>query len=144
MMLKHNIDSSGYYDMLINKIMFRKISDFIIISLFIDNKYLRLLFNCHQISSRSFFWKGRQFHICARCTGIFVGVLFSPSMLIFWKYSIYIFPLSFIVLSIDGVTQLFKLRESNNLLRFITGFFFGYSFLSFVVYTIMYLFRELH
>ncbi len=124
--------------------MFKKHIDYIIISLFIDNRYLRLLFNCHQISARSFFWKGRQFHICARCTGIFVGVLFSPSMLIFWEYSVYIFPLSFIVLSIDGVTQLLKLRESNNLIRLITGFFFGYSFFSFIVYTIMRLFRGLH
>ncbi len=124
--------------------LLKKLIDFIIINLFIDNRYLHLLFNCHQISSRSFFWKGRQFHICARCTGIFVGVLFSPSMLIFWKYSIYIFPLSFIVLGIDGVTQLLKFRESNNRLRFITGFFFGYSFLSFIVYTIMRLFQGLH
>lgn len=123
--------------------MVKKLIDFIIISLFIDNRYLHLLFNCHQISSRSLFWKGRQFHICARCTGIFVGVLLSPSMLIFWEYSRYIFPLSFIVLSIDGVTQLLKLRESNNLIRLITGFFFGYSFFSFIVYTIMRLFRGL-
>lgn len=129
---------------MINKIVFKKLIDFIIISLFIDNRYLRLLFNCHQISSRSFFWNGRQFHICARCTGILVGVILSPSMLIFWKYSIYLFPLSFFVLGIDGVTQLFKLRESNNLIRIITGFFFGYSFLGFVVYTIMYLFQVLH
>lgn len=124
--------------------MLKKFIDFIIISLFIDNKYFHLLFNCHQISSRSFFWKGRQFHICARCTGIFVGVLFSPSMLIFWKYSIYIFPFSFFVLTIDGVTQLLKLRESNNLIRVITGFLFGYSFLSFIVYTIIFLFQWLH
>ena len=28
---------------------------------------------CHQISERSFFIKGYQFPVCARCTGVFFG-----------------------------------------------------------------------
>ena len=28
---------------------------------------------CHQRADRSFYWKGRKFPLCARCTGVLVG-----------------------------------------------------------------------
>lgn len=38
--------------------------------------YKRLEFTvCHRLPQRSFFWKGRQFPVCARCTGIHIGYL---------------------------------------------------------------------
>ena len=28
---------------------------------------------CHQMPERSFFYKGKQFPVCARCTGVIIG-----------------------------------------------------------------------
>ena len=30
---------------------------------------------CHQRADRSFYWKGRKFPLCARCTGVLVGYI---------------------------------------------------------------------
>ena len=87
---------------------------------------------CHRIPERSFFIKGYQFPVCARCTGFYI------SLIIYFTYTYYYFVdynpflLSFAILlliptAIDGLTQLFELRESNNTLRFITGILGGLS-----------------
>ena len=86
---------------------------------------------CHQIASRSFFYKGYQFPICARCTGVLVGYILA---LIFFEVIIvgYVFCIALIIpMLVDGGTQLFKLRESNQLLRIITGIMGGYGILTF-------------
>ena len=44
-----------------------------------------------------------------------------------------------IPMAIDGLTQLFKLRESNNLIRFVTGSFSGISIAFILLYLILYL-----
>ena len=82
---------------------------------------------CHQRPDRSFFYKGHQFPLCARCTGLVIGTIFyvTYSFLIPIHYSYHLLLLS-IVLHIpyiaDGTTQYLGLRESNNTLRFVTGF----------------------
>ena len=38
-------------------------------------RFLQILFGCHARPDRSFFFRGRQFPICARCTGELVGML---------------------------------------------------------------------
>ncbi len=85
---------------------------------------------CHRRPERSFFIRGHQFPVCSRCTGIIMGAAF------FMVYS-YIEPIHYdwnmLVVSIllqlpyiiDGFTQYLGLRESNNTLRFITGFMGG-------------------
>lgn len=117
----------------------------IIIKLFIDNPYLKYIVSCHQLTDRSLHLNGRQFHICARCTGIVTGLLFSP-ILVFMehKISFYLFFVGAVIVSIDGITQLMKLRKSNNVLRLISGFLFGFPFLGFVLYVAKLLFQELH
>jgi len=97
--------------------------------IFIDNPYISYIFRCHNIQERSFFLKGRQFHICARCTGILVGFFIFPILLPFNNsIMLWFVILSITSISIDGFTQLFQLRESNNTLRFITGVLFGIAF----------------
>jgi len=44
-----------------------------------------------------------------------------------------------IPMAIDGLTQLFKLRESNNLIRFVTGSLSGISIAFIILYLILYL-----
>lgn len=89
-------------------------------------KWLPILFGCHCRSDRSFFYKDKQFPICARCTGELVGILCAP----FLFYSI---DVPFIMVSVvlmlpmifDGFLQLLTKYESNNYWRFITGALFG-------------------
>ena len=124
----------SYY---INIILYR-------IDILIYNQIMNICkYLCHQKPERSFFYKQKQFPICSRCTGIVIGAVIgfiiasitAPNLL---------FILGFIPLIVDGTTQYFGLRKSNNTLRFITGLLCGFS-LPFVVfktvnYTILYIF----
>jgi len=86
---------------------------------------------CHQKPERSFFWKGKQFPICARCTGIYVGYLalplflFSVVQLNIWWTIAFVLPTY-----IDGVTQNNFNRESTNFLRLSTGILAGIGLMS--------------
>ena len=89
---------------------------------------------CHQKPERSFFWKGKQFPVCARCTGIYLGYLSFPLFnfeLI--ELSSWICVLLFAPTIIDGLTQAFCKRESNNVLRLITGLIAGVGLMALVV-----------
>lgn len=88
---------------------------------------------CHGREERCFSIKGYQLPICARCTGIYVGFI---SALLFEIYiglpSIQALPILIIAgipSAIDGVTQLLTERESNNLIRVITGLSGGFGLL---------------
>lgn len=76
--------------------------------------------------SRSFYLAGKQFPICARCTGILLGYVSIPLFLI-PGLRIKLLPAIVLLLPaiIDGYTQLLGLRCSNNLLRLITGLALG-------------------
>jgi uncharacterized membrane protein len=95
----------------------------------------RLLFRllCHGRVERCFELFGAPMPICARCTGIYLGLL----------AGLFAFPLipvlrervmrtvAFVVvlpLGLDGLTQLFGLRESVNPLRVATGLIAGMAF----------------
>lgn len=90
---------------------------------------------CHQIPDRSFSYRGYQFPLCARCTGILIGEIIGMLTLIFispyWWTILLIIPMA-----IDGLTQQYCNRQSNNLLRLITGLFGGYSLVTFIVWSI--------
>ena len=92
---------------------------------------------CHRKPERSFFIKGHQFPVCARCTGFYTGLAIFLLYTFFYtiEYNITSLIISIILLipvSIDGFTQLFGLRESNNNLRFITGFIGGIGLIIFL------------
>ena len=109
-----------------------------LIGLFVDNLTLDKYWRCHQLSERSFFIRGRQFHICARCTGILVGYIFSPILLFLNSKAVVIgFVICTAIMGVDGFTQLFGWRESVNILRFVTGLGFGLTFLPFCIAVII-------
>ncbi len=122
----------------------KKYYEEILIKLFIDNTLLYKFVNCHRISSRSFFVRNRQFHVCARCTGLIAGCIISPLFLPVSEHASKIFIFSFMVLLFDGVTQIMRWRKSNNRLRVITGFMTGATTLSFFWVTINHLFLKLY
>ncbi|RAP44578.1 MAG: hypothetical protein BZ135_08030 [Methanosphaera sp. rholeuAM6] len=86
-----------------------------------------LKYLCHQRPDRSFFFRGHQFPLCARCTGFLVGTVtycvYSFLVPICYTYELlFVSILIQLPYIIDGTTQILGLRESNNALRFITGF----------------------
>ena len=93
---------------------------------------------CHRKIERSIRFGSFVFPLCARCTAILVGYLFLPITFIF--QSIFVWwhiPLLMLPLLIDGYTQKWKWRESNNVLRFITGLLFGTAHCILIVKTVL-------
>ena len=92
-----------------------------LVALFVDNTLVYRLVSCHRLGSRSFFVRRRQFHVCARCTGLLVGAALCPLSLLWSGAAPYAFAASLVALAADGGTQLLGWRESTNALRFATG-----------------------
>ena len=83
--------------------------------------------------------RDNEIRLCARCTGIYLGLLIAIIVEAFYGYWLFgklLEPVlslkSAIILAtpllIDWGTQKVKIRESNNYLRVITGFLFGVGF----------------
>lgn len=98
-------------------------------------KFLRILFGCHARPDRSFFFRGKQFPICARCTGELVGIVTGIPLAAvlgvpgFWVVVCMMIPMVF-----DGVLQLVTPYESGNIRRLLTGILFGIAFIFFLIY----------
>jgi uncharacterized membrane protein len=89
---------------------------------FIDSTFWSRYWHCHKLPNRSFHMNGRQFHVCARCTGIAVGSMLAPLLLLVVpRLSPSLQVIAPSVLVVDGLTQAVGLRESTNWLRFFTG-----------------------
>ena len=91
---------------------------------------------CHQKAERSFFFKGYQFPVCARCTGVLLGELLGVVLLLCGLRFHVLWTIALILpLAVDGGLQLFGFLESTNIRRVITGTLAGtalvylYSFL---------------
>ncbi len=92
------------------------------------NTILKYLFFCHRIPERSFFYKGKQFPICARCTGILVGYFLAIALIIIHTEINFLWSVIFLIpLVIDGFGQLYNKWVSNNPRRFVTGILAGIS-----------------
>jgi uncharacterized membrane protein len=95
----------------------------------------RLLFRvmCHGMISRSLDLFGVPMPICARCFGIYAGLLagIATFQLVPFLRERVVRMVAFAAvtpLAIDGVTQLLGLRESTNPLRLVTGVVAGLAF----------------
>ena len=92
---------------------------------------------CHRMPERSFFIKGHQFPVCARCTGFYSGLIVYLIYNFFYSHPYYlemliISTILMIPVLIDGLTQYFGPRESTNKIRFITGFIGGIGLIIFI------------
>ncbi|MCM1089925.1 MAG: DUF2085 domain-containing protein [Muribaculum sp.] len=96
---------------------------------------MRIFFGCHARPDRSFYFRGRQFPICARCTGELVGMFIGVFAAIcygcldFWIACLMMLPLI-----VDGFVQRLTAYESNNLRRLWTGILFGIAFIFMFIY----------
>ena len=96
---------------------------------------------CHQMPERSFFIKGRQFPVCARCAGVYLGWLISLALIFFYRPSLYIIAAFCLCMFIDWFLQKKNILKSNNLRRFITGILGGYALMSLYIEIIIFLFK---
>lgn len=97
-------------------------------------KLLHVLFACHRIPERSFFFRGKQFPICARCTGILIGYLFGIVYFLLFGTISFLFALLLLVpLMVDGFGQFVGKWESTNVRRLFTGLSAGIA-TDFIVY----------
>lgn len=109
------------------------------------------LSGCHQMPERSFFYKGKQFPVCARCTGVSIGQALSVVCNIAWilhqknasfkdkttidvnrpsRLAVFPFFMSIILLGtmgFDWFIQEIKLLPSTNPRRLITGICGGFG-----------------
>ena len=86
---------------------------------------------CHQMNERSLFFRGYQFPVCARCTGLFIGQTAGlASLLWFVKFNMPLLVLcagvSAALLAIDGFFQLKGKWVSTNFRRLTTGILCGF------------------
>ena len=89
---------------------------------------------CHRQKDRCLNVFGHTSFLCARCTGIVIGFILFVLVSCFNLSvpSIAAFGLM-LPLIIDGISQLFNLRTSNNIIRLVTGILFTPGLLSLMV-----------
>lgn len=98
---------------------------------------------CHQLENRSFCFKGYQFPVCARCTGVLVGeVITIILLLINLKINIIYSVILLAIMGADWFIQYIHILESNNIRRLITGICGGIG-LTFIYYYIFIYFISL-
>lgn len=82
---------------------------------------------CHQMPERSFFFRGKQFPVCARCTGAFVGYALGLVLFPFFRPH-FAWDLLFCAwLFGDWLLQEVGWLPSSNLRRLLTGIFCGFG-----------------
>lgn len=92
--------------------------------------YIGSLLGCHRMPKRSLFYKGRQFPVCARCTGVFFG---QTAAIVIFKIFIPKFSVLIIlcaVMFLDWLIQYLKILTSTNIRRVVTGFAGGYGLMT--------------
>ena len=89
---------------------------------------------CHQMEERSFHFKGYQFPVCARCTGVFLGEIIAIVLLLLGiKINIFVSIALLLIMGFDWFIQYIKLLQSTNIRRLITGTLTGIG-LTFIYY----------
>ncbi|MDR1087733.1 MAG: DUF2085 domain-containing protein [Coriobacteriales bacterium] len=93
---------------------------------------------CHQYPERSFEAGGLYFSVCARDTGIFLGFVFTLVILLLLyartkdkpaalppAWAVVVCVVLILPLALDGASSYLGLRETNNLLRYLSGYLCG-------------------
>lgn len=107
---------------------------------------------CHRLPERSFFFRGQQFPVCARCTGVIIGQYFTFVLInivlllgISIEEKILLLYLSFFLILpmlTDWALQNYFSIISNNMRRLITGFFCGIGAAYIYLFTLYFIFEH--
>lgn len=110
-----------------------------------DKTWIKLMeagstLGCHQMPERSFFVKGYQFPVCARCTGVIISAIIATIIFLKKKLPISVCIAMSSVMLIDWGLQYLEIKESTNTRRLLTGLIggFGYSTLHLYFYYFIY------
>ncbi len=90
-------------------------------------KWLPIFCGCHQRPERSFFVKGVQMPVCARCEGELIGALAALVAVWFIRPPYWLMAVIMIPMAADGLIQALTKYESTNWRRLITGMLFGFG-----------------
>lgn len=99
---------------------------------------------CHRKPERSLKWKGKPMPICSRCLAIYSSYITIPILFLFIEPTLLhtlIATIMFFPMPIDGYTQKWGWRISNNILRVVTGTMFGVSLSMFIVIIVKFVFQ---
>lgn len=98
---------------------------------------------CHQMPERSFFYKGYQFPVCARCTGVIIGQIIGAILFPFIVLSYNTIGFLCFVMFFDWWLQRVGFLQSTNLRRLITGILcgiaVGYTYLRIICIMLRYI-----
>ena len=72
------------------------------------------LSGCHRMPERSFFYKGYQFPVCARCTGVCLGQLTAIIVNLFYKIPLKFALICLTIMGFDWGIQELKIIPSTN------------------------------
>ncbi len=95
---------------------------------------------CHQLAERSFFVRGYQLPLCARCTGVVLSAPVSAAMFFFMPISFKTACLLSLVMLLDWLLQRFNIKQSTNKRRLVTGLIGGYGWTTIHMYLYAFLF----
>lgn len=85
------------------------------------------LSGCHQRADRSLFIKGKQFPVCARCTGALIGYIFGALLFSVIEIPWWLSLIFCAILFLDWYIQYIGVLPSSNVRRIITGFLCGFA-----------------
>ncbi len=115
-----------------------RVCEHVLVRVFVDSHWPYKIWHCHRLAKRSFHVAGRQFKLCARCTGMVFGIACCPfALLIPVSVAGYLAAGALITLLLDGTTQLVGVRTSTNPLRFISGLLAGVFCTAFLILRIL-------
>ena len=96
---------------------------------------------CHQMVERSFSFRGHQFPVCARCTGVLLGNILAYALILVYMPPSQVCLIGCTVMFIDWWVQELNIRQSTNTRRLVTGIIGGYSLTTLCCIVIKILFR---
>jgi uncharacterized membrane protein len=85
---------------------------------------------CHQRPDRSFFIRGYQLPVCARCTGVIFGYLLAIPGYLYFGFCYLPALFSCLILFMDWLLQALDIKASTNKRRLITGILGGLGLMS--------------
>lgn len=97
------------------------------------------LSGCHQRADRSFFLRGKQFPLCARCTGAFLGYMGGSILFLFYTLPLWVNILLCVIMFLDWSLQHFNILKSTNIRRILTGFLCGIGLIQIWIQSLIYL-----
>ncbi|HWP79614.1 MAG TPA: DUF2085 domain-containing protein [Candidatus Acidoferrum sp.] len=95
---------------------------------------------CHQLPGRSLFYRGYQFPLCARCTGVVAGTLLALPVFFFWRAPPALCLALCAVMLLDWLIQRADLLPSTNPRRLVTGLMGGFGCTTLELWAIAWLF----